>query len=61
MAEKSDQVNMKLSLQAKRLLKLAAQKEHRTMTNMVEFLIYDFCERRNITDTVDKNHEKPVP
>lgn len=50
MVEKTEQVNMKMSAQAKRLLKLAAEKEHRTMTNMVEYLVYDFCEKRGIVD-----------
>lgn len=50
MVEKTEQVNMKMSAQAKRLLKLAAEKERRTMTNMVEYLVYDFCEKRGIVD-----------
>ena len=50
MAEKTEQINMKMSAQAKRLLKSAAEKEHRTMTNMVEYLVYEFCERRGLVD-----------
>lgn len=50
MVEKSEQINMKMSAQAKRLLKLAAEREHRTMTNLVEYLVYDFCKKRGITD-----------
>lgn len=51
MAEKTEQMNMKLQSKAKRLLKLAAEKEHRNMTNMVEFLVFDYCEKHGIVDT----------
>lgn len=50
MSEKTEQLNMKLPTKAKRLLKLAADKEHRNMTNMVEHLIYDYCEKNGISD-----------
>lgn len=58
MVEKTEQVNMKMSAQAKRLLKLAAEKEHRTMTNMVEYLVYDFCEKRGIVDSEEDKKDE---
>lgn len=61
MVEKSEQVNMKMSAQAKRLLKLAAEKEHRTMTNMVEYLVYDFCEKRGIIDPKEEKKDQLNP
>lgn len=50
MVEKPELLNVNMSAHAKRLLKLAAEKEHRTMTNMVEYLVYDFREKRGIVD-----------
>lgn len=61
MVEKSEQVNMKMSSQAKRLLKLAAEKERRTMTNMVEYLVYDFCKKRGIVDPEEEKKDQLNP
>ena len=45
---KTLQVNFRLSPKAKRLLKVAAEREHRSATNMVEFLVFSYCERHGI-------------
>lgn len=58
MNEKTEQINMKLASKAKRLLKLAAEREHRNMTNMVEYLIYSYCEEKGLEDSLEANSEE---
>lgn len=49
MAErKTEVVNLRMSPRVKELLRLAATKERRTLSNMLEVLIEDFCEHQGI-------------
>lgn len=45
---KTEQVNLRMSPRAKRLLKVAAEREHRSATNMVEYLVFAYCEQHGI-------------
>lgn len=46
---KTEQVNLRMSPRAKALLRLAAMKEHRSASNMVEHLVLDYCEQNQIS------------
>ena len=49
MAErKSEVVNLRMSPRVKELLRLAAGQERRTLSNMLEVLIEDFCKHHGI-------------
>lgn len=46
---KTEQVGMRLSPEAKRLLKAAAARDHRSISNMIEHLIFEHCDKQQIT------------
>ncbi len=46
---KTEAISLRLSPQVKAAAELAAQREHRTLTNFIEFLILTHCETHNIT------------
>lgn len=46
---KTDAINLRMAPATKELLRLAASKEHRTLSNMIDFLILDHCERNGIS------------
>lgn len=45
---KTDAINLRMAPVTKKLLRLAAAKERRTLSNMVDFLILDYCERNDL-------------
>jgi hypothetical protein len=45
---KTDAINLRMAPATKELLRLAASKERRTLSNMIDFLILDHCERNGI-------------
>lgn len=45
---KTESVNLRLSPRMKELLRIAAEREHRTLSNMIEALVLDYCESRGI-------------
>jgi uncharacterized protein (DUF1778 family) len=47
--EKTVSVNFRLHPELRELLQLAADLERRSMTNMLEVLILDYCKRQHIT------------
>jgi uncharacterized protein (DUF1778 family) len=49
MERKSETLNLRVSPELKGLLRLASMREHRTLSNMVEFLVRDHCDRNRIT------------
>lgn len=53
-AVKTEQMGMRLSTEARALLKAAAAKERRSQSNMVEYLIYSYCETNGITAPSDE-------
>lgn len=46
---KTEVVNLRMSRQVKDLLRIAAAHERRTLSNMLEVLIIDFCREHNLT------------
>lgn len=47
--QKTAQVSLRMSPLAKALLRAAADLEHRSAANMLEHLIFDYCEKNGIT------------
>jgi hypothetical protein len=48
MERKTETLNLRVTPELKDLLRLASTREHRTLSNMVEFLVREHCERRQI-------------
>lgn len=46
---KTEVINLRMSPEMKALLRAAAQREHRTLSNMIEHLLIDYCERHAIS------------
>lgn len=46
---KTETLNLRVSTGFRAALQLAAKKEHRSPTNMVEHLVWDYCERNGIS------------
>lgn len=47
---KSETLNLRVSPQLKAALRLAADKERRSMANMVEFLVFQYCQEHNLLE-----------
>lgn len=50
-AEKTTGLSFRVTAKTKRLLEAAARHERRSLTNMLEVLVEDFCLRNAIEDT----------
>jgi uncharacterized protein (DUF1778 family) len=48
MDRKTETLNLRVTPELKDLLRLASTREHRTLSNMVEFLVREHCERHQI-------------
>lgn len=48
MVEKKISVSYRVSARFKELLELAATRENRSQTNLLETLLFEFCRRHNI-------------
>lgn len=49
---KTEAINLRMSPEMKAMLRLAADREHRTLSNMIEHLLIDYCERHAIARSV---------
>ena len=45
---KTEAINLRMSPEMKAMLRAAAEREHRTLSNMIEHLLIDYCERHAI-------------
>ncbi|WP_407278233.1 hypothetical protein U5817_17355 [Aromatoleum evansii] len=45
---KTEAINLRMSPEMKATLRLLADREHRTLSNMIEHLLIDYCERNAI-------------
>lgn len=45
---KTEVLNLRMSPDMKAMLRLAAEREHRTLSNMIEHLLIDYCVRNAI-------------
>lgn len=48
MDRKTETLNLRVTPELKDLLRLASTREHRTLSNMIEFLVREHCERHQI-------------
>ncbi len=48
MERKTETLNLRVTPELKGLLRLASTREHRTLSNMVEYLVREHCERHQI-------------
>jgi hypothetical protein len=55
---KTEQVSLRMSPRAKALLRAAAEKEHRSASNMVEHLLLLYCEQNGITANDHLNNQE---
>lgn len=46
---KSEAINLRMTPELKELLRLAAERERRTLSNMLEVLILDYCNQHGLT------------
>jgi hypothetical protein len=49
-AEKTVSMSIRVTPRFRALLAVAAEREHRTLTNMLETLLFEHCERRGLSD-----------
>jgi uncharacterized protein (DUF1778 family) len=45
---KTTAINLRMSQDVKELLRLAAAQEHRTLSNMLEYLVLQHCEQKRL-------------
>lgn len=45
---KTTAINLRMSQDVKELLRLAAAQEHRTLSNMLEYLVLQHCDQRGL-------------
>jgi len=57
MERKTETLNLRVTPELKGLLRLASTREHRTLSNMVEFLVREHCERHQIVAQA----QRPTP
>lgn len=56
---KTEAINLRMSPEMKALLRVAADREHRTLSNMLEHLLIDYCERHGIECTLQTEAKLP--
>lgn len=54
---KTEAINLRMSAEMKEMLRIAADREHRTLSNMIEHLLIDYCERHAISASVHTEHQ----
>lgn len=55
---KTEQLSLRMSPRAKALLRVAAAREHRSASNMVEHLVLDYCATNGISDDEQPTREQ---
>ncbi|MBR8056315.1 DUF1778 domain-containing protein [Burkholderia dolosa] len=54
MERKSDTLNLRVTPELKELIRLAAEREHRTIANFIEVLVRQHCGEHSITITAKR-------
>ncbi len=57
-AEKTVAISFRVSPRFKQLLEAAASQERRSLTNMLETLLFDYCEEHGITAAQSEEERK---
>lgn len=60
-ARKTEAVNLRMASVVKELLRLAADREHRTLSNMLEVLVLLHCEQHGTVLPIGRARRKTVP
>ena len=60
-AQKTVAVSFRVSPRFKLLLETAAAREHRSQTNMLETLLFTYCEKKGLDIEPDKRSKKKAP
>ena len=60
-AEKTVSVSFRVSPRFKQLLETAAAREHRSLTNMLETLLFTHCEQHGIDEPPESTEKKKAP
>lgn len=47
---KTETLNLRISAKLKEALRVASEREHRSMANMVEYLVLNYCEKNGIEE-----------
>lgn len=61
MERKTETLNLRVSPELKELLRLASLREHRTLSNMVEFLVLEHCGRHQIDGQLRRSAQARKP
>ncbi|MBU9576474.1 ribbon-helix-helix domain-containing protein [Burkholderia multivorans] len=57
---KTTAINLRMSQDVKELLRLAAAQQHRTLSNMLEFLILQHCEQQGLRLNASESNSAAV-
>jgi uncharacterized protein (DUF1778 family) len=58
MERKTDTLNLRVTPELKELIRLAADKEHRTIANFLEVLVRQYCGERGIVTPVKRSQDR---
>ena len=53
MVRKSETLNLRVSPEFKELVRVAAEHESRSISNLLEVLVRDYCRRKGVAPTAD--------
>ncbi len=53
--KKNKTLNLRVSNEFKVALKIASDRERRSMGNMIEKLVFDYCKQKNLMGLIKKN------
>ena len=56
---KTEQLGLRITPTAKALLRVAAAREHRSASNMIEHLIFEYCEKNSIVVAANPQPNDP--
>lgn len=54
--QKTETLNLRVSPEFKAALVAASRREHRSMANMIEFLVLAYCEQHNLIPATPEGH-----
>lgn len=58
--QKTTQLNLRMSPRAKALLQAAAGREHRSVSNMIEYLVLKYCETYGLDVQFDASFNQKI-
>lgn len=58
MERKTETLNLRVSPELKELIRLAAEREHRTLANFIEVLVREHCDEQGIKAQIRKSQSR---